>query len=196
MHYGSNAGPGLLLHEYTQCCWLQLHVPALGEHGACISAPTDTASVRYPNTSALGTEGGRNTSVFCVSPAEGSPWLGQPTRPPVTAGDVCLSFWERCSVLPPAQPAKKKAAAMSQPGQGLGLGGLLRPYQPKTFYDIFYRKKKKEMGEENGKRIILCLLGERGSHRVQRAKYTWKAKHRSICVMPAIFLSFSEKGAV
>lgn len=144
VHYGSNTGPGLLLHDYTQCCWLQLHVPALGEHGACISAPTDTASVRYPNPSALGTEGGRNTLVFCVSPAEGSPWLGQPMKPPVTAGDVCLCLWERCSALPPAQPAKRKAAAMSQPGQGLGLGGLLHPYQLKPFYDIFYRKKKKK----------------------------------------------------
>lgn len=119
VHYGSNAGPGLLLHDYTQCCWLQLHVPALGEHGACISAPTDTASVRYPNASALGTEGGRNTSVFCVSPAEGSPWLGQPTRPPVTAGDICLCLWERCSALPPAQPVPR---GKQQPCPSLGRG--------------------------------------------------------------------------
>jgi len=81
-----------------------------------ISAPTDTASVRYPNTSVLCSEGGRNVSVFYESPAEGSPWLGQPTKPLVTAGDVCLCLWEKCSALPPAQPAKRKAAAVSQPG--------------------------------------------------------------------------------
>ena len=91
-------------------------------------------------------------SVFYESPAEGSPWLGQPTKPLVTAGDICLCLWEKCSALPPAQPAKRKAAAVSHPGQGLGLGGLSDPYQPKPSYDIFYGKERKKEKKKRNRR--------------------------------------------